>query len=318
MAGIKETPTNFRVYYTSMREAYTQKNDEAIKLRRALIAKRDDLYFDVKSELDNNKSNHDIKLNNYPEFVNNKYIDGELLRTAKGHLINKSGNYELIASRSNLYELAKTQKEIYLLDKNIELYEKLLNLTVAEYTDLLKTYYNKVHEKMIVDGYGYVFGERIGWTCINRCHVKKTKQRIDYKLTKENKARLLAEGKRLYNKEEAEWCLANGVEYDGVDGRVYQNIDYVYEIPLIGCTLKYGDNQKLTISNYIGRKLRGKSNKEILEECNYDKLKVCQLDLDIRAKLDLCLEIDKILYTKFIRNENQEPSISAKTNRKSR
>ena len=317
MAGIKETPTNFRVYYTSMRTAYTQKHEEAIKLRRDLQNIINDLYFDVKSEYDSNPNPH-IKLIDYEEYRNNKYINGELLRVAKGYLINKGDNYELIASRSNLYKLAKTQKELYILEENIKLYKKLLDLSLGEYTDLLKTYYNKVHEKMIVDGYGYVFGERIGWTCINRCHVKKTKQRIDYKATKENKAKLLSEGKRLYNKEEANWCLANGIEYDGVDGRVYQNIDYVYEIPLIGCTLKYGANQKLTTSNFVGRKVRGKSADELIELCNYDKVKICQLDVDIRTKLDLCLKIDKILYTKFIRNENQEPSISAKTSRKSR
>ena len=64
----------------------------------------------------------------------------------------------------------------------------------------------------------------------------------------------------------------------------------------------------MTTSNYYGRSVRGKSNQQLIEECNYDKEKICELDLDVRAKLDLCLELDKILYTKFIRNENQKPS----------
>ena len=71
MAGIKETPTNFRVYYTSMRTAYTQKHEEAIKLRRDLQTIVNDLYFDVKSEYESNP-NPDIKLINYDEYRNNK------------------------------------------------------------------------------------------------------------------------------------------------------------------------------------------------------------------------------------------------------
>ena len=37
MAGIKETPTNFRVYYTSMKNAYTQRKEEATGVLKDLI-----------------------------------------------------------------------------------------------------------------------------------------------------------------------------------------------------------------------------------------------------------------------------------------
>lgn len=315
MEAIKEIPTNFRVYYTSMRNTYTQKEKEANFLLNELNKKLNDFYFDVSEEYKNKKENYEIDLKNYKEYVDNQYINGDLLRVAKGYLINKSGNYELLASRNNLYQLAKTQKEIYKVKEYLKLYGKLLSLSLNEYTSILKTYYNKVHEKMICDGYGYVFDNRIGWVCINRCHVKKTKPKIDYKATKENKAKLLAEGKRLYDKDEAEWCAANGIEYDGVDGRVYQNVEYVYEIPLIHCTLKDADKLKFTVSNYNGRSIRGKSDEELIALCNNDKREICKLDTDIRHKLDLCLKIDKILYTKFIRNEDQKPSKSPKINR---
>lgn len=315
MAGIKETPTNFRVYYTCMRNAYTQKKEEAIAIVEDLKVQRNNLYLEIETEYKMKGKDYGIDLYKYEEFVSNKYITGQLLRVAKGYLINKSGNYELIGSRFNLYKLAEIQRDIFKLEEDIKFADKMLSITLRDYTNILKTYFNKVHEKLVIDGYGYSLGGRIGWICFNRCHITKRKSIIDYNETKKNKARLLAEGKRLYNKEEAEWCRANGIEYDGVDGRVYKTEEYVYEMPLLHCTLKDGDKLKFTTANYYGRSVRGKSNEELLKECNYDKHKICELDLDVRAKLDLCLSIDKILYTKFIRNENQKPSSAPKADR---
>lgn len=317
MAGIKETPTNFRVYYTCLKTAYTQKKEEAIAILKDLEKQRDDLYLDVQSEYNIKGRDYGIDIYKYEEFIQNKYITGQLLRIAKGFLINKSGNYELIGSRFNLYNLANIQKEIFKLENDIKFADKILSLTIKDYTNILKMYYNKVHEKLVIDGYGYSLGGRIGWICFNRCHIERQKPVLDYEGTKQNRRRLIAEGKKLYNKEEAEWCRANGIEYDGVDPRVYLNNEYVYEMPLLACKLTDGDKLKFTVVNYYGRSVRGKSNEELLKECNYDKHKICQLDLDVKAKLDLCLSIDKILYTKFIRNENQKPSSVAKADRQS-
>lgn len=318
MAGIKETPTNFRVYYSCMKDAYTQKREDTIKEIERLLIEKENLHMDVKSEYMLKGSEYGIDLDNYEEFLKNKYINGELLRVTKGYLLNKDGDFELIGSRFNLYNLAKTQETIYNLERSLTLINKMIGLKLNEYCNILKTYFNEVHKKMIIEGYGYSLGGRMGWTCINRCHVTKQKPHIDYNLTKKNKAKLIAEGKRLYNKEEAEWCKQNGVDYDGVDGRVFRKVDYVYELPLLNCTLPDGAKMKLVTSNYYGRSVRGKSSQTLIEECNYDKNKICELDLDIRAKLDLCLEVDKILYTKFIRNENQKPSNNIEGYRKNR
>ena len=49
--------------------------------------------------------------------------------------------------------------------------------------------------------------------------------------------------------------------------------------------------------------------------CNGDINKICELPLDLKTKVTLCDKADKILYTKFIRNENQKPITFVKTNR---
>ena len=316
MAGIVEKPTNFRVYYKSAMTAYTQKKEEATAVLKDLQNTLIDLYSTVSNDFNANEEEFDINLNNYKEYIDNKYIDGKFLRVAKGVLLNRKGGYELIGRNFDIYRLAKTQKEIYDIKQDIVLYDKVLSLNMRQYNNLLKLFYTKVQEKLIIDGFGYAFEGMMGWVCINRCKVVNAKPRIDYKATKEREAQLRAEGKRIYNKEEAEWCEKNGLEYKAEDKRVFQNLEYLYEFALIGCKLKDGNKIKFTTSDYRGTSVRGKSNNDILIESGGDKYKICDYDIDVRTKLTICLEADKLLYAKFIRNEDQTPSSHIKANSK--
>lgn len=316
MVGITEKPTNFRVYYKSMITAYTQKKEEANSILEDLNKNLSDLYEIVCKDFDVNKKEYPINLDDYLEFRNNKYEDGKLLRVTKGILLNRKGNYELIGRNFDVYRLAKIQKEIHDIEKDIVLYDKVLSLNMREYNNLLKTFYTKVQEKLIIDGLGYVFEGMMGWLCINRCKPINLRPHIDYKATKEREAKLKAEGKRIYNKEEAEWCERNGIDYKAEDKRVFLNPEYLYEFALIGCKLKDGSDIKFQTSDYRGVSVRGKSNNDILIESGGDKYKICDYDIDVRTKLTICLEADKMLYAKFIRNEDQTPSVNRKTNRK--
>ena len=49
-----------------------------------------------------------------------------------------------------------------------------------------------------------------------------------------------AAGKKIYNKEEADWCARNGIEYKAEDKRVFRKDEYCYEIPLIHCRITNG------------------------------------------------------------------------------
>lgn len=316
--GIKETPTNIKVYYNSMKDAITLKHKEAVEAFTSLKSLLETTYKELLSCLDVYKNNFKVNLNDYPEFVENRYIDGTFLKVAKGMFINRSNNYQLVSDLFDLYNYARQQKEKHDLMHQIEIYEKLLNLSLKEYTEILRTYMTEVHKKLILEGNGYVFGENIGWICINRCLINKARPKLDYAATKKRKAELIAQGKRLYNKEEADWCIKNGIEYKAEDYRVFINKEYCYEIPLLNCKLPNGTKYKLEIADYRHSSLRGSSNEDLVNQCKSNTTKICELPIDLKTKLTLCEQTDKILYTKFIRNENQQPSTTPKANRKNR
>ena len=313
--AFKETPTNIRVYYKSMRTKYTLLKEAALNLKDIIEDEIKQLHTNVLNYIEDVKNSFTIDLNNYKEFTENKYIDGKFLHVARGLYLNKKGGYTITSYLLDIYFLAKKQKELYDLEHDVRKYDKLINLKFKEYSDILDKFYIQVHKELI-NGNGYVFEGDLGWICINRCHITNGHHVLDFKATKENKAKLLAEGKRIYNKEEAEWCKQNNIPYDGIDCRVFKDNEYCYEIPLIGCKLPNGRKHKLTITDRRGPAVRGKSNVQLIEECNFDKDKICELPVDVKSKLSMCLEVDKMLYLNFIRNENQKSINSTSLNRK--
>lgn len=316
--AVKEIPINVRTYYKSMMAAYTQLKADAVLAKDELNTVIADLWKSIYANISVYETEFNINLLKYKEFEENKYIDGVFLKTAKGMFINRKNNYMLVSDLFDLFNLARKQKQIYDLENDIKFYNKILALNFKQYTEILRVFYTEVHKHMILKGEGYVFEDMIGWTCINRCHIVKSTTRIDYKATKENKKKLLEEGKRLYNAEEAAWCKQNGLPYDGVDYRVYLNNEYCYEVPLIGCKLPNGSKYKLVGADYRGREIRGKHNDELISMCNSKIENICELPLDLRTKLGLCNTVDKMLYLNFIRNENQQPINATEISRKNR
>lgn len=313
--GIKETPTNFRVYYTCMKEYYNKQKDEANHAIDALTSEIARQKTDILVKEQAYKKEYDIVLSNYQEFVDNEYIDGIFFKDAQNYFT-KSDNIK--QDLWDLYELAKKQKAIHELRRDVEFYDKLTSLTIRQYTEILRTYYTEVQRQMILKGAGYVFEGSLGWICINRCKIDKQRTHIDFSKTKKKKAEIVANGGKLYNKEEAKWCKAHGIEYNGQDGRVFLRNEYCYEIPLLDCHIPHGSKIRFVSADYRGNALRGKTNQDLLEEADYNTEYICKLPLDIRTKLNLCIEADKTLYAKFIRNENQKPINASKASWKNR
>ena len=304
MAKIKPMPVHIREYYKAMKEAYTQKKDEALNEREELISEVDSLQQDI-LERHEDYLKYKINLSEYPEFINNEYTDGSFRKMCKGAYLNKNNGYELTADLHNLLKLADKQYRIYELKNQIELYNKILSVKTNEYVRYMREYFNEVHKKMIIEGCAYHFGNNIGDVLINRVKISSNRKYIDYKATKERKAEILAKGGRIYDKSEAEWCEKNGIEYKAEDGRVYLNNEYFYEIFMCNRRFSEASSFEFTPQDYRSVELRGKSNKQLIEECNNDLNKICELPIDMKSKLHMCVEVDKMLYTNFIRNEGQ-------------
>lgn len=317
--GKKEIPTNFKTYYKLMLERTSKKLDSIRETKDKFEEDVRKLHEEIENKVEDYKSVYNIDVLSYNEFINNKYDNGKLYKDARGLFLNRKNDYKLVSELYDLYTYADRLKEIKELENQITHCNKLLGLSLAQYNEMLRIYYTEVHKKLILEGCGYSFGERIGWICINRVLVKNTRKKmIDYAATKKREAELKAKGIRIWNKEDAEWCKANGIEYKAEDKRVYKNNEYWYEVPLLDSRLPGSYDLDFTVTDYRHNKLRGKTNDQLIEECNSDVNKICELSIDLKSKLTLCDKVDKILYTKFIRNENQKSINFGKNNSESR
>lgn len=313
--AIKEIPTNTKVYYKLFVTNNKQKLEDSLKLLEELEEDIEVRHKNILSWIDVYINEFNFNPHQYIEFENNKYTTGKFYRAAKGLLINKQNDYELVGDLFTLYELASKQKEIYDLKQDIVLFKKCIALSLKEYTEILRAYYTEVHKHLVLEGEGYAFSGELGWICVNRCIIDKKHPILDYAATKKREKELIEKGERIYNKEEADWCLRNGIEYKAKDKRVFICNEYCYQIPLIDCKLPNARSLEFKVSDYRHRSCRGKTNDELIELCNRDIRKICELSVDLKTKVTLCDKVNKILYTKFIRNENQKPFTFTKTNR---
>ena len=313
--AIKEIPINAKGYYKLFIKNNKQKLEDSLKLLEELEEDIEVRHKNILSWIDVYINEFNFDPNQYIEFKNNEYTTGRFYRAAKGLLINKQNDYELVGDLFTLYELASKQKEIYDLKQDIVLFKKCIALSLKEYTEILRVYYTEVHKHLVLEGEGYAFSGELGWICVNRCIIDKKHPILDYSATKKREKELIEKGERIYNKEEADWCLRNGIEYKAKDKRVFICNEYCYQIPLIDCRLPNARSLEFKVSDYRHRSCRGKTNDELIELCNKDIKKICELSVDLKTKVTLCDKANKILYTKFIRNENQKPFTFTKTNR---
>ena len=312
---LKEIPTTYREYYQTFHDAYAQKCDDTIKDIERLNIMINSIKDSIENKYELFKTKCKIDLHDYPEYISNKYDNGILDKDVKELFMKHSNNYELKVFILILKRFVNSIKNVTELNKKLQIYQKCRNITVKEYRNLLERYFTEVHKYIILDGYGYQLSPAIGVICFNRCKLVNARPKIDYKATKERKKALLDSGERLFDKDEAEFCKQNDIEYNGKDYRVFMNKDYVYEMPLLFGKFPNCTRSKFYITDRRSRQVRGKSNEDLIRECNNDTKEIVKLPLDMRTKLTMCLSVDKMLYSKFIRNENQKPIATTKAYR---
>lgn len=244
----------------------------------------------------------DVDVRDYKEFKQDKYIDGKLFNILSTivHDFRTKDDVKIYAMM--IYSYAAKRKAQYELARRKESYTKALSLSFSDYRHIIKTFYYKV-QSALLDGKGYEISSGLGWLCFNRVLIKNDKKVLDYAATAANKKKLLSEGKILWNKDEAEKAELDGIEYKGVDYRIYRNVECVYEFPILFSKFNKG---MLKISYLNWRTPENQiHNADLLKKTNGNVNKIKALDVDLKTKLSLCLQADKMLYLKFIRNEAQ-------------
>lgn len=104
----------------------------------------------------------------YPEFQQNKYINGRLENAAKGMFEDERKDPEMKHLCFRLIGYAVDLRKIYEETEKIRLYDKMINLSLKEYKRIVKIYYNAVERELILKGNGYRLEDKLGWICINR------------------------------------------------------------------------------------------------------------------------------------------------------
>lgn len=309
-------PCTARTHYKRYKENNKYKlnilNQEVIDIKKQIKEYHSYLLFNVE---DLNNKLH-IKLNKYNDFINNKYEDGKFLSFAKRLYNLKNVDTDYINDVNCIYTLAIQQRVLIEKEKQIDVCNKVLNLDISNYMNYIKKYMIEVHKQMVLLGNAYKLSKKIGPVCINRILCTGSNYIIDYQATLNNKKRLLAEGKPLYSIVEKQWCEKNNIPYTIEPYTVYKKNDVSYEFVLTRNTIR-NVSVKFKVSKFKSRQLASTYN-EIIKSNNNDIFKICNLEIDLKQKLNMCLLVDTKLYTKFIRNENQESIVTAQTIRKDR
>lgn len=306
--GIKQYYKEFIAKWTALKAA----REKTVQNTKSLL---DNLYKEVKLNIDYYKE-IGIDLKSFEEFKANKYIHGTLYREVFAKVLVQSNLNDAKVVLGNYVEAMKAVRKA---EHEYEECDKYLALRLKDFTDICWKFYTEVHKLMIINGYGYVFEGRLGWTCINRVSraiLKNKHRKIDYAKTKAKKAEILARGGKLWNKEEAEWCKERGIEYKGEDYRVFANPEYYYEFPIISSTIPNSGFVDYAPTDFRHSSIRGKSNNDLLKETNGNLKAICELRVDYKTKLMIALDADKLLYSNFIRNENQESVYHTTSSRK--
>lgn len=197
--------------------------------------------------------------------------------------------------------------------KKINEYHTMLRLAFTrkelpfkKYSELVNKYYCKVH-KFVLNGFGYKYDYGIGILCIWRVRVdsnKRNRKRIDFKATNARKRELLALGKKLYDKDEAEICAKKGIPYDGVDYRIYLNRTHIYLIDIFYSKLFTHRKHIFKHTEYINSKVKGMSYTEMADACNNID-EISNFPVDLRYKLNMTLHKDPSKYICYIRNDDE-------------
>ena len=176
--GIKQTPVGVKSYYKNNRLIISEKLKENKEKLNELIEVNNLAYNKVKSYSNIYLNNYGFDIKKYKEFIDNKYIDGELLKDAKILVSNDENNSKNRFALIVLLRYANSLTNIHNINKTISINEKIANLSLKEYTAIVNKYYTEVQKELILKGATYHLPYKLGYIFINRFKITSTKRKI--------------------------------------------------------------------------------------------------------------------------------------------
>ena len=257
-----------------------------------------------------------IELGKYPfEYGMGIYQDGKLNKAAV-KLLDKVTTDEDKKLVNDLILYTNAVKLLHDTKILLDEAEHRDKLTFDEYTDYVLKYYGEV-TKQLFEGYGYNMNYHIGMLFYERVDLpEKERKVLDYAATNKAKAKLIAEGKKPYEKKMADLYAARGLKYDGVPYAVYRTSDtFCYKWHFVNSIFLDKLTMEFTMKNYtpaVHYKAGDTTMEGIAKYYNYDYDKIVYSNMGLQQKATILLDIDKTRYTKFIRFNNRGINRKAK------
>lgn len=250
---------------------------------------------------DNLNTKYNINIDDYIEFTDEIYNDKETLYNKIVNFYKSekddSNKRMLVAVMDYCNSLRRENN----YKKDIDIAETEMNMTIKEYTQWLYNYFTKVH-KIVLEGGGFKFGNKLGTYIINNYNIKPKKQQVDYNATRIKKQELLAAGKKIYNENEAAWYKARHIPYDGVPYVVYTTKTNVYAFEFINHNTFHRNKMNFKHNEYINWKYRGLTQKQVADKYCKTKDDVYKLQVDIKYKLNILLYKGYVTHLTYVRN----------------
>lgn len=219
------------------------------------------------------------------------------------------------AKQIKFAELYSIFKRYFILISKLQTAKNMLvrisnrkKITLTKYREYLYRYFAQVGRE-VLQGKIYKFNNRVGCLLIEKVKITprydkagniiSSKRTIDYNLTKLNKARIIKEGKRLYNPEEEKECIRKGIPYDGVKFLVFKDGDSYVRLVMVD-----GGFKNRALFKFIPCNNRMKTTyDEIMKSITSIKDIIERDDLDIATRVALIKKFDESYTIKYIRND---------------
>lgn len=240
--------------------------------------------------------NANVDIDKYPSEWNGIYDKENKLFNRVDNLL-KRANADNGFILKQLYKYCTLLKQKHEVAYNIELNKRGKRLNYNQWQTHVSNYYYTVH-KCVLQGYTYAFGYGIGDLLITVHQNKNNSKVLNYVATQRVKKRLLEQGKRLWNEQEAAEYEERNEEYDGVDYRVFKSDRVIYKINIYNTSCIRNNKKRFKTGHYVNRKMWKYTYDEIAELVK-TKEDIYYMPCNLRTKLMVLLKNFPAEHIKF-------------------